>query len=281
MRRIFLLIAFLGALSSPFIGHSQNQNQNLVDNLDKEYNPTSFWLALRYDQYLKSGSFFFLENNNRFQKGAQYLGSSFPLNSIYRTYFMLGYEHKAAEKWYFGLSEKYLINSFEKNFFTRINISHRGNVAKMKFIKEVALEHVSRPKSDNPNILIQNEGRFSFAPSLVKKVELMGRPLFLILHYRAYIMFDFNSDGLSFYDKRKFDKTELRVEMDYRISDKVLLSLFAIRDTDYTYRLATYGAAMNVIKEEARVNKITPTFGVSLNMVLNAPEDFLPGFPIK
>ena len=45
---------------------------------------------------------------------------------------MGGYEYKASNKWYFGLSEKYVITAYENNFYTRGNISHRGDFLKIK-----------------------------------------------------------------------------------------------------------------------------------------------------
>ena len=285
MGKFLQILALLFFLSIPF--SLKGQPQTIVDKLVREYRPNSYWLTLRYDQYFKSGSFFFIENNNRFQKDADYLLNSFFLNSMHRTFLMAGYEYKAAEKWYVGISGKYILDANRNQpnnryFYTRANISHRGNFLKMKFIKEIALEHNNKlNKPDNPAVFIQNEGRFSFAPALVKKINIVERPLFIILNYRAFIFFDFNNDGFSPYNKRKFDKTELRFELDYRISNKVLLSLFAIRDTDYSYRIASYDMNMNVIKEEARVNYVTPTFGLSINLTIDAPEDFIPGFPIK
>lgn len=281
MRRFFRFSILLLVITSPFLC----KGQNVADKIVKEYRPNAWRLTLRYDHYLKTGSFFFFENNNRFNQQPT-LGNSFPFN-IHRTYLMAGYEQKAAEKWYLGISEKYVVEAnfkmpHHKYLYTRLNVSHRGNLLKMKFIKEVALEHIHNlKKSDNPNIIIENRGRLSLSPSLVKQFKVNGRALYLILNYRAYLLFDFNNDGMSSYDKRKIDKTRLRVEVDYRISDKILFSLFAIRDTDYSYRLSQFDQFNNMTVEEARVNRITPTFGMSINFTMNAPEDFLPGFPIK
>ena len=246
--------------------------QQIADALEKTYMPNIYWFNLRYDHYLKSGSFLFLENNTR-------LSHSF--NTVTRFYFLAGYEHKASERWYLGLSEKLVVipgntaySSMSYQYmYTRANISHRGHIGKLKFIKELALEHLhDMTKYNNPNLVIENKGRISFAPSLVKEISVKGKPLFLIFHYRAFILFDFNNDQRSAYGERFFDKTRLRLELDYKISPRLLLSVFAIRDTDYYYR--QYG-------DEARINRITPTYGLGINILTNAPQDFLPGFPIK
>jgi hypothetical protein len=275
-RQLFLIIFLIAFLFS----FSSKGQQNISEKLVKQYESNSRWLTLRYDHYLKSGSFFYFENNNRFNQ-EPVLGKTFPFNSIYRLYLLGGYEHKASEKWYMGASGKYVVNPFENNFFTRANISHRGDFRKMKFIKEVAFEHISRPKSDNPHIIIQNEGRFSFSSSLVKEIKIKERPLFIILAYRAYMLFDFNNDDNSAYDTRLVDKTRLRLEVSYKFTDRMLVSLFAIRDTDYSYRQSSFDQFQNMIVEEARVNRITPVLGLGFNFVMNAPEDFLPGYPAK
>lgn len=275
MVRYSFLFVFIFFMYSLVLG------QNVTDNLVRMYQPNSYRIIARADHYLKTGSFVFLENESQFKRYERsdiYLGNSFPFRNMSRNHIIFGYEHKAGEKWYAGGSVKYIFAPDENNFFSRVNISHRGDVFKLKFIKEAALEHVARPRSDNPYIIIQNYGRFSFAPSLVKKVNVFSKPLFLILHYRAFLLFDFNNDGIGAYKNRKIDRTELRVEADYRISDKIILSLFGIRETDYSYRIETNGS---FLIPEARVNKVTPAFGISINFVMNAPEDYIPGFPVK
>jgi hypothetical protein len=87
------------------------------------------------------------------------------------------------------------------------------------------------------------------------------------------MLFDFKNDGSSNYDTRYIDNTRLRFEIDYQIAKSLVLSLFAIRDTQYSYRVN--------LGDEARVNRITPTFGLGINFIMNSPEDYIPGFPIK
>ncbi|MBX9851414.1 MAG: hypothetical protein K2X86_06600 [Cytophagaceae bacterium] len=276
MRRylLYILLLFPGLCAA----------QNISDKLVKQSQPTSYWTTFRFDYYLKSGSFFFVENNNRFNIGndRQFpVGNTFPFNSIYRTYILAGYEHKASEKWYLGLSEKFVILPFRKSLYTRVNISHRGKLSKLKFVKEAAFEHLNHSKSNNPNIIIENEGRVSFSPALIKELSLKEKPLYIILAYRAYMLFDFNKDSFSSYDKRVIDKTRLRFELAYKISENWMLSLFTMRDTDYSYQLQQTDISGNILVEEARVNKVTPTFGLTVNFLLNSPEDYIPGFPIK
>jgi len=263
--------------------------QRVTDHLVRFYEPNSYWLTLRADYYFKSGSFIYFENNSRFGSAGYSSDDyripigvhTFPFNKIYRMYFMGGFEYKASENWYLGGSEKIVLIPGRNSFYSRINISHRGKLLKLRFIKEAALEHLKYPGSKNPNSPVYNEGRVSFSASLVKEFKLADRKLFAIFSYRPYIIFDWTSDGFSAYDKRFIDKTRLRVEAAYFVTDRFLVSLFAIRDTDYGYRLPIFDASQNLISEEARLNRIAPTFGISLNYVLHAPDDFIPGFPVK
>lgn len=255
--------------------------QNISDKLVKKYTSNSWWLNLRYDHFLKTGSYFYIENNNRFNLEPAF-GESFPFNSLYRTYVWAGYEHKAHEKWYLGLSQKYVAIKNRDSWYSRVNITHRGKLSKLAFVKEVSLEHFRHPKSDNPNVIVENEGRVSFAPALVKTFTINERPLYLLLAYRASILFDWNNDGFSSYSKRNIDNTRLKVELSHFLTQSLMLSVFAIRDTYYTYQLALYDDNKNEISPEARVNRITPTLGMSLNYVFGRPEEgYLPAFPGK
>lgn len=269
--------------------HLISHAQNVSDNVVHSYEPASWWLTLRADYYLKSGSFFYFENNNRFGSTgfspADYrvpVGNhTFPFNRIYRMYFMAGFEYRASEHWYLGGSEKIVLTPGRNSFFTRINISHRGKLLGLRFIKEAALEHLKYPGSDNPNNPVYNEGRVSFSAALLKEWKIADRKFFAILSYRPYLIFDWVNDGFSAYNKRTIDKTRLKIEAAYFLSDRFLVSVFAMRDTDYTYQLPTYNANFTPISSEARLNKVVPTFGLTLNYVIGAPDDFVPGFPVK
>jgi hypothetical protein len=274
MKKVFLVLL---SILSPYLIPAQNISEKLV----KYYNPNSWWLTLRYDHFLKIGSYFFLENNNRFNQEPGF-GESFPFKKFYQTYVWAGYEHKAHEKWYLGISERYIAVRNRDSWCTRINITHRGKLGKLAFTKEASLEHFKYKKSDNPYIIIENEGMASFAPALVKTFSIKERPLYVLLSYRASVLFDWNNDNFSSYDKRNIDFTRLRFEISHFLTQNLLVSLFAMRETYYSYQLAQYDINNNEISPEARVNRITPVIGFSLNYVYKRPEEgFLPAFPGK
>lgn len=247
----------------------------------RAYRPNAYWLNLRYDHYLNSGSFLYFENSTRFTSNYIPLGAAFPFKKIYQMYFMGGYEHKASEHWYLGLSEKILLDPGINTYFTRLNLSHRGKISSLRFIKEGAFEFIKYPKSDNPNVVNQNYGRVSFLPSLIKEFKVADKKCYALVSYRAYIIFDLLNDGLSSYDKRRIDKTELKFELDCFVTNRLLVSLFALRDTDYSYSLGLYDSSGQPVIPAGPINRITPTFGLGLNYVFNAPDDFVPGFPVK
>jgi len=190
--------------------------------------------------------------------------------------FMAGYENKATDHWYFGLSEKMVVWPSIKIYTSRVNINHRGKIGGIHFIKEGAFEFYKYPKLNLPYVVDQNYGSVNLGVTLMKELKIREHPIYFGLSYRGYMFFDFLKDGNSVYSKRFVDKTLFKFEVDYFITKRLLTSIFFVKQTNYSYQLATNGS---VNSPEARTNSIFPTFGMGINFVLNSPKDFIPIAP--
>lgn len=254
--------------------------QNTSDLLVKYHEKVAFRPTLRYDHFLESGSYFYIENTNILNDYPP-IGKAFPVNKISQMEFMAGYEHKGSDHWYFGLSEKMVVLPSANIYTSRVNINHRGKIGGIHFVKEGAFEFYKYPKLNRPNVIDMNYGSVNLGVSLLKEFKINDNKFFVGVSYRGYYFFDFLKDGYSAYSKRLIDKTLLKVEVDYFITKRLLASLFFVKQTNYSYQLATTNSMGNVVTPESRINDIMPTFGMALNFVMNAPKDFIPLAPIN
>lgn len=242
------------------------------DILYRVYSPLSVWSSFRADYYLNTKSFFYAEGNLRFSERFP-IGFNFPLNKIHRMYLMGGYQHRASEKWYMGFSAKVVGIRNRVSIFSAVNILHQGKIGSVDFIKQLTLEHLNHPPSDNPNVIVQNEGRASIQALLHKQIDFNEeKHLKFLLSYRIFQIFDLVSDGFSMYDTRRFDKTRLRLDIYYPLTEKIYAGIFALRETDYFYRNVT---------PEGKLNFVYPVLGITLNYIFNPEnrENILPGMP--
>jgi hypothetical protein len=263
-KSLFIFIVLATSLSAPA--------QTVSDSAEvrKEYQPTSYWLTLRANAYLKSGSYFFFEGNLKNKK------SFSSLNEYNERHFMLGYEQKASEKWYLGFSLRHL-SSRDLNYFApKINITHRGVIKKIDFIKELSAEDFLLKKYYQSNII-----RIGLSAALGKKIAIGKTNWYPMLSYRAFLIYDVKNGKNSYLANRKIDLTRLRFDLHYIIIPNLSVGLFAMRETEYLYVL---GYSQNSISyPDAKENKVAPILGLTLNYNFK-PENTsspIPGLPFR
>ncbi|MFN6944336.1 MAG: hypothetical protein ACK4ND_05275 [Cytophagaceae bacterium] len=249
------------------------------ENLFKIYNPLQFHGILRYDHYLSSGSFFYLENNVQSAVRPLY-GLTFPANThLNRT--VLGYEHAFTENWYGGVSGRYELSPFENFMIGRVNLSHRGKIKSLYFIKELALEHQhTQPQNGRSYPAI---GRLSFSAALIKAFKIKeDRHLFVMASFRPTrnFFYTFPNDVFRI---RRINSSDLRLDLAYNVTNNLYLGIFALRNTFYSYRLGMTDGAGNPIVEEGRVNRVSPTVGFTVNYVFKpvGVKFILPNLPVR
>jgi len=282
LKDAFLIITFLSSIISPSFSQST---------ASKRYRDPALWQSLKADYFLKNGSLIYFESNYRssFNPIFNNLGDRFPANNFFRIHNLLGFEYKASPHWYPGISGKFVDLSNEYIFYTQPYLYHKGYIngkGKMEngrwkgieFIKEGAFELLSYQKS---NDLARLSARVILAkkinltkktvPHLLREVSEGEIPrsrseqalknshnLKFLFSYRVFQIFVINDPDNSFYDKRRFDKTRLRFDIEYILNDKFSIDVFAMRETDYFYSDAS-GSFL-----EGNLNFITPTFGLEL-----------------
>lgn len=252
----------------------------------KKYRDPALWQSLKSDYFLKNGSLIYFESNYRSSVNPIFnnLGDRFPANNFFRIHNLLGFEYKASPHWYAGISGKFVNLSNEYIFYTKPYIYHKGFIKGIEFIKEGAFELLSYQKSNDlarlsamvilakeinltkkavPDLLREFNGD-EIPRSRSEQALRNSHNLKFLFSYRVLQIFVINDPDNVPFDKRRFDKTRLRFDIEYILNDKLSIDLFAMRETDYWYRLATYDENQNVVVPAGNLNKITPTFGLEL-----------------
>jgi hypothetical protein len=243
------------------------QINNPSNNLIKGYYPLSYNLSLRYDHYLSSGGYFFWENS-AFSTHKPFFPDTYPLN-ITDVYSWIGYENPLSEKWYLGGSLKYIDLYYDKSFIARANISHRGRLKSLFFIKEMSLER-EKYLGRNNSIPI---GGWGFMTALGKDFSFFeNHPTYIFLSCRLIRNFYFNDDNFVFRNRR-FNQSNMRLEITQNVSRNIYLGIFAARETQYLYLFS-----MNY---QGRYNRIAPIVGFRANYIFNSDiiKDLVPNLP--
>ncbi|MBW8050589.1 MAG: hypothetical protein FVQ77_09665 [Cytophagales bacterium] len=226
----------------------------------KRYRDPALWHSLKADYFLKNGSLIYFESNYRSSVNPIFnnLGDRFPANNFFRIHNLLGFEYKASPHWYPGISGKFVNLSNEYIFYTKPYLYHKGFFKGIEFIKEGAFELLSFQKSNDL-------ARFSAMVILAKEIKLNNNDtlknshnLKFLFSYQIFQIFVINDRGNVPYDRRRFDKTRLRFDIEYILNDKFSIDVFAMRETDYFYSDASGSFP------EGNLNFVTPTFGLEL-----------------
>jgi hypothetical protein len=265
MRNYLFILCFLGC-----IANAVAQTVSDTAKVHKDYQENSYWLTLRADAYLKSGSYFFFESNLKTKK------SFSSLNEYNNRHFLLGYEHKASEKWYLGLSARYLSSRYMNYFAPKINVTHRGVIKKINFVKELSAEDLMVKKYYLSNLM-----RLGISVGLGKKFKIGPTNWYTMLSYRAFLIFDPKNGKNSYLSNRKIDLTRLRFDLHYIIIPNLYIGVFAMRETEYLYILGYSQAATSY--PDVKENRVAPTFGLTLNYIFK-PEnnsEIIPGLPFR
>lgn len=228
----------------------------------KQIRPWVTYTSLRVEKLFDKGSSLFAEYGTMLEfQGINRISQDQydALNEHYSSFLWAGYEHAFTEHWYGGVSGKAnFVNQNSGSFFTRLNIAHRGHISKLFFYKEIAFEYLSYASNDQGKP--DDQGRFSPAVGLGRKLKVGGRPLYIGVNYRLFFNFFYKKDKDGLYDKRKIDRTKLKAEITYGILPHWLITAYYLRDTEY------YCACGN--DPAYKVNNITEGVGVTVTYLL-------------
>ncbi len=235
--------------------------------IKKVYRPWVTYTSARFETLFQDGSSLFAEYGTLLEfKGLEKISQDeyYSLNENYSSFLWLGYEHAFTEHWYAGASGKInFVQQGDGSFFNRFNIAHRGHIGKLFFYKEVAFEYLSYAG----DTYRQEEGRFSPALGLGRQLKIKDKPLYIGVNYRAFVNFDFKNDKQSIYDKRKIDRTKLKVEVSYGFLPHWYIGAYYLRDTEYYYALGGTTMLGDPIPDY-KINRITEGVGFTLTYLL-------------
>jgi hypothetical protein len=237
------------------------------DGVSKIYNPNTFRGSVSGNYYFQSGSYFYIESSGTYQEGF-YIRNFSPFNKLNSVDLGMGIQFQISDKWSGGLSQKLARSQVNGLSYTGFNVEHQGKIKNIDFIKLASLDY---RKHINANI--NDLAMIALLGGLHKSINIKDRQLGFMVSYRAFKIREIGGDEFSIFKKRFINKTVLRADVYFEALKGIYIGLFALRDTDY-YPSANAGA-------NDKINIISPTYGVSLNFVINGKNrvNVLPGMP--
>jgi hypothetical protein len=242
----------------------------------KKITPTT---TLRADYYFTKGSYLYWEGNYNFNKEYTYLTNN------YRVYNQVGYEHAATSFWYIGASAKHqLAYTAPNTLIAKANITHRGKIGSVGFIKELSGEYIYA--FPDPTIKTTTKqptnARASLSVGLFKQFKVANRPLVTSLYYRVYL----NTNMGDLYKNRRFDFIKFRLDVSYGITKNIYAGIYGLLDSEHYFTLASYDINGTPITPNYRLNRINPIVGISLNFIFkqegfDKEKEILPGLPFR
>jgi len=235
--------------------------------VSKFYYPNTIRASISGNYYFQSGTYIYIESSGTYQDGF-YIREFSPFNKLNSIDLGIGVQFQISEKWSGGLSQRLARSQVNGLSYTGFNIEHQGKIKKIDFIKLASLDY---RKHINANI--NDLALIGLLGGLHKSINIKDRQLGFMVSYRAFKIRELGGDEFSVFKKRFINKTILRVDAYIEAVKGIYIGLFALRDTNY-YPSANSGA-------NDRLNIITPTYGVTLNFVINGKNKLnaLPGMP--
>lgn len=183
---------------------------------------------------------------------------------------MLGFQFKAAPKWYIGISEKYASDvDKQKSALTELNLLHTGKIGSFNFIQGASYDYTDYIQTKGSAGTVVNLQELGFAAALSRSIQLGEKSLYIMLSYRA-----FKTIGMSNEQNQRFIyETRLRCDIYYFILKNFYVGAYAVRDTEYLNLLYNVPAY--------KLNEVTPVVGIVANWIFNfeKADNFLPNLP--
>jgi hypothetical protein len=257
-----LIIVFIFCLTSSGLSAQSSGTSSVSDaEVKKVEQDWSMWTSLRGVYHTSKNAQVFVDYQYVFPK------SYYSLNEHYRSVLWLGADLALSSKWFVGVSSK--VNFVEEdngNIIPRVQLAHRGKLGKMYFDKELSYEHLVFVNTATYHR--EPEGRGALGGSLTYPIAIAGKDLLVGLSGKLYMNFDWKNDGLSIYDKRKFDRTRLSVNLDYPIIPQCYLGIYYLRDTEYYFTLGGFDSAGNKIPDY-KLNNIYQGIGFRITYLFS------------
>ena len=253
---------FLVLLALPLLAQAQS----------KVSSPAAIWPELQLGYGVGEDGLLFLRNQYRINTDGRYndLTPSGPLSGFERIELSLGYEHALSEHWRGGAMFRYAAEDFPKSSFYSLFLRHSGNLRSLFFNKQVMAEYMNQ---QDQNAL----GRFRLSAELGKRIPLRGRFLTPSLSYEAMLLADFSEEEGVHNQERRVDRTRLRLNVTWELTEKLRVTHYFMSQTDYYYVLVppVYDEQEQMVEEgyTTRRNRISPVAGLEVKYTFNKAPD--------
>jgi hypothetical protein len=248
MRKLYLIIV-LAAL--PLLSQAQSKIKA----------PTAIWPELQVSYGLGENGLLFLQNQYRINTDERYNG----VGSFERVQFALGYEHAFTEHWLAGAIVRYAKEDMPSSRFASAYLRHAGQVKGLIFNKQVLLDYVNQDRRGN-------FGRFNLSAELGKRLPLGQRFITPMLVYELQVIKELEQE-VNELQVRTIDRTRLRLEATYELSEKLRITPYFIRQTDYYFvqMPPKYDENEELVAPgyTTKRNRISPVFGLEVKYTLN------------
>ncbi|RAU83828.1 DUF2490 domain-containing protein [Pontibacter arcticus] len=231
--------------------------------------PTAIWPELQLNYAVNDAGMLFFRNQYRINTDENFndLKESGILSNFERIELTLGYEHTFTDHWRGGALLRYAAEDYPKTMFYTLFLRHNGQIKSLYFNKQLQFEYADQQDYDA-------RGRFRLMAELGKQFAAGSKFLTPSVSYEAMVISKLGQKYEGQGEERTIDRTRLRVNLTYELSDKVRLTPYFMRQTDYYYVLIppVYNDN-NVLVEDgytAKRNRVSPVFGLELKYTFNA-----------
>lgn len=255
LRFFALLTGLLAACSLPA---SAQPLQRLVRSAD-------LWSGVGVEKYFPKGSFYWGEIGMRSSANGE-------LNQLealpaYWLQAHIGYEHRLTRHWSAGAGGRVVADAGSDFLSVRPYIRHTGRLFGMEFIKQAQYEWFHFQSNRLPN-----DARMGGYMHLARNVRIGGQTFRPQLSYEVMV-WQRRNDPLAGTDRRRIDRTRLRADWMWFASEKMRVSAWAMRQTEYYFALESFDQEGNLLEPFRRLNVVLPVVGLSLKWWIR-PEFF-------
>lgn len=248
MRKLYLVVLLVAL---PLLAQAQSKIKT----------PTAIWPELQLSYGLGENGLLFLQNQYRINTDERYNG----VGSFERVQFALGYEHAFTEHWLAGAIVRYAKEDMPSSRFASAYLRHAGQVKGLIFNKQLLLDYVNQDRRDA-------FGRFNLSAELGKRLPLGQRFITPMIAYELQVIKELEQE-VNQLQVRTIDRTRLRLEATYELSDKLRITPYFMRQTDYYFaEIGPKYDENDVLLEPGyttKRNRISPVFGLELKYTLN------------
>lgn len=243
------------------VGHNA-----LAQSTVKYYLPIQLWTYWQADYQFKDKSLLIFEQQTRSSTDSDYnFDKKFPTNQFLRLQSGLTYEKPVNAHWSWGLGYRWAYMQHFNLQIYRAYATHRGKIGSILFTKTLMAD---RRVPTNESAVAS--WRFRLWLGLSRQFRITPKRKLNVVASSEF--FKYREDD---YDKtqerRRIDRTRLRLMLQYPISPKVLLSVFAMRQTDYLKALVTSNPPP-ITPETYNLNRVTPVYGLMLRWHINSTD---------